>query len=388
MFSKRNLILVLVLCFSLTAFTGCFEENNNSFATSSEGAESDSNQESSIISEESYVESKEENSKVSEAVSQMYETPEEYIRYGFADAVEKVADTVVAITVVKSYNGGFFGEQTSYENGSGVVISESGYIVTNCHVVDEAKSIKVTLSDSSEYEATLVGKDKRTDLAVIKVERESHFEYASLADSSSLRMGDFVFAIGNALGKYQGSVTMGIISSVSRNVTVNGEEMEMLQTDAALNSGNSGGGLFDSHGFLVGIVAAKDTNSEAEGVGFAIPSDVAKKVISELITNGYVTGRPTLGFETVDITSMREAAYYGVEWIGVYISSVEKNSHGETAGLKSRDYIYSVNGEVITNTDRLLEILDSSSVGDTLFLEIWRGKDSFDVILMIGEEVG
>jgi serine protease Do len=202
-----------------------------------------------------------------------------------------------------------------------------------------------------------------------------------------LRLGDFVFAIGNALGKYQGSVTMGIVSALSRDVSVNGEGMKMLQTDAALNSGNSGGGLFDSSGNLVGIVAAKDADESSEGVGFAIPTDVAKVVIEDIIKHGYVTGRPTLGFSTVDITSMREASYYGVDWIGVYISSVVKDGYGEKAGLKPRDYIYSVNSEVITTTDRIKEILEESKVGDTLLLEVWRGSDAIDVVLVIGEEV-
>jgi len=386
MLSKRGLSLILSFLAVFLLMAGCGEGRGESINSSEDSSsleevstETSSKEESKAIE----ISSKE----VQEAVSQLYETPEEYIRYGLADSVEKVSQSVVSIKVTSSYNGGFYGEYTVEENGSGVIVSDSGYIATNCHVVDGAKTVTVYLSDNSEYPATIVGKDSKTDLAVIKIECDKALKPVVFADSSTLRLGDFVFAIGNALGKYSGSVTMGIISSLSRSVKVNSETMEMLQTDVALNSGNSGGGLFDSHGYLVGIVSAKEANSESEGVGFAIPANVAKTVVDDIIVHGYVTGRPTLGFETVDITSMREAQYYGVEWIGVYISSVKENSYGETAGLKSRDYIYSVNGEVISSTDRLEEILEESSIGDTLLLEIWRGKSSIDVILIIGEEV-
>jgi serine protease Do len=167
---------------------------------------------------------------------------------------------------------------------------------------------------------------------------------------------------------------------------VNGETIKMLQTDAALNSGNSGGGLFDSHGYVVGVISAKENDDEAEGIGFAVPANTARKVIDDIIVHGYVKGRPTFGFETVDIASMRDAKYYGLEWIGVYISKVTNGSNAETTGLKPKDYIYSVNGEVITNSTRLEEILAESSVGDTLLLEVWRNSSSIDVVLLIEEE--
>ena len=386
MLSKRSLSLILAFLAVFLLMAGCGEDRGESVNSSEDSSsleevstETSSKEESKAIE----ISSKE----AQEAVSQLYETPEEYIRYGLADAVEKVSQSVVSIKVLNNQYDIWGGEHTLEGNGSGVIVSDSGYIATNYHVIEGAEKISVFLSDNSEYTATIVGKDSKTDLAVIKIECDKGLKPVVFADSSTLRLGDFVFAIGNALGKYSGSVTMGIISSLSRSVKVNSETMEMLQTDAALNSGNSGGGLFDSHGYLVGIVSAKEANSESEGVGFAIPANVAKTVVDDIIVHGYVTGRPTLGFETVDITSMREAQYYGVEWIGVYISSVKENSFGETAGLKSRDYIYSVNGEVISSTNRLEEILEESSIGDTLLLEIWRGKSSIDVILIIGEEV-
>ena len=381
---NRKILLLVVLAVTLVLGACNSSSETSGGSTSSQDSLSFESEAESKPEESSATET----SEVSEEISQIYQTPEEYIRYGIADAVEKASDSIVSINVTRRYSSGFYGEYTSIESGSGVIVSKNGYIATNCHVIDGVEKITVYLSDGTELEAELKGKDAKTDLAVIKIESEKELSPAVFAETENLRLGDFVFAIGNVLGKYSGSVSFGIVSSFSRNVTVNGEEMTMLQTDAALNSGNSGGGLFDSHGYLVGIIAAKDSNEEAEGVGFAIPADIAKAVLEDIITHGYVTGRPTLGFETVDITSLREAAYYGVEWIGVYISSIQADSNGEVAGLRSRDYIYSVNNEVVTTSDRLQEILQESKIGDTLLLEIWRGNDSFDVILMIGEDVG
>jgi serine protease Do len=164
--------------------------------------------------------------------------------------------------------------------------------------------------------------------------------------------------------------------------------MEMIQTDAALNEGNSGGGLFDSQGCLAGIVAAKDSDSSSEGLGFAIPADAAKSVLNDIIAYGYVKGRPSLGISTADITSKAEARYYGVDWIGVYISSVNVGESGDIAGLEPLDYIYSVNEEVITTTNRLNEILSNCNVGDKIIMEIWRGSTSLDVVLVVGEDKG
>ena len=387
---KSGLTLVLFLALILSSCEGnklSAPTHESSEGESLESVAENKNSESEKSSSESSTKDSVSSEEVSETLSQLFQTPEEYIRYGFADAVERASASVVSIDVSKS-SSSLFGEYSVKESGSGVVISKTGYIATNFHVVDGAKNVIIRFADGGEYNGTVVGKDAKTDLAVIKIECESELTPAVFASSSTLRKGDFVFAVGNALGKYSDSVTMGIVSALSRDVVVNGETMKMLQTDAALNSGNSGGGIFDSEGYLIGIVSAKDSDETAEGVAFAVPIDVAKEVFNDLIQYGYVTGRPTLGFTTADITSMREANYYGVDWIGVYISKVDEGSNGETAGLRSRDYIYSVNEEVITTTERLNEILEESKVGDTLLLEIWRGNDSIDVILVIGEDVG
>ena len=270
-------------------------------------------------------------------------------------------------------------------SGSGVIISEDGYIVTNNHVITGGNSITVFLNNGDTYNATLVGADDRTDIAVLKIEGKN-LSAAKWGVSSTLRVGDYAIAIGNPLGEYQGTVTFGIVSALNRDITIDGETMNMFQVDAAVNPGNSGGGLFDSNGTLIGIVSAKSSVTTGEGLGFVLPIDSIKPIVSDIIQYGYVTGRPTLGFKTADITSMASAAFNGVNWIGVYVNGVTKGSNAETAGLQFRDYIASVDGESIKTSDRLYEILESKSVGDTLVLEIWRNNLSFDVILIIEEE--
>ncbi len=384
---KRNFIVafvfVLVATMVMSACTAKNESSADELGSEVSVTDTSSSSESESSEDEQLL-----GTDVSDAISQIYKTPEEYLRYGLADAVEKVEHSVVSIVAKVSYSSGFYGEYTAEETGSGVIVSDTGYIATNCHVIDGAKKITVMLYNGSSVEAKLVGKDAKTDLAVLKIETEEKLIPVAFGNSETLRVGDFVFAIGNALGKYPGTVSMGIISSLSRSVTLDKEEMEMIQTDASLNEGNSGGGLFDSQGYLAGIVAAKDSDASSEGLGFAIPADVAKAVLDDIIVYGYVKGRPSLGISTADITSKAEARYYGVDWIGVYVSSVDAGGSGDIAGLEPMDYIYSVNEEVVTTTNRLNEILSNCKVGDTLIMEIWRGSTSLDVVLVIGEDKG
>ena len=384
---KRNFVVSFIFVLAASMFMSACTSGNE--ASSNELSSEMSVEDISLSSENSSSEDEQLlGADVSDAISQIYKTPEEYLRYGLADAVEKVEKSIVSIVATASYSSGFYGEYTEEEAGSGVIVSDTGYIATNCHVVSNAKKITVILYDGSSKEAKLVGKDAKTDLAVLKIESEEKLVPVAFGNSSTLRVGDFVFAVGNALGKYPGTVSMGIISSLSRTVIVDKEQMEMIQTDAALNEGNSGGGLFDSQGYLAGIVAAKDSDSSSEGLGFAIPADVAKAVLDDIIVYGYVKGRPSLGISTADITSKAEARYYGVDWIGVYISSVEVGESGDIAGLEPMDYIYSVNEEVVTTTNRLNEILSSCNVGDKIIMEIWRGSTSLDVVLVVGEDKG
>jgi len=306
-------------------------------------------------------------------------------RLGLSGVVNAIQNSVVAINVTGTASYYHYTYPTE-GSGSGVIISDDGYIVTNNHVISGGNNITVFLNDNSSYPATLIGTDPVTDIAVLKINAKD-LKAATFADSSTLRVGDFALAIGNPLGEYQGSVTFGIVSALNREIEIDNETHTMFQVDAAINPGNSGGGMFDSNGMLIGIVTAKNISEEVEGLGFVLPMNDVKPVVEDLINHGYVTGRPTLGFEPVEITSMRVAAYYGLNKLGVYVNKIAEGSCAEDCGLQFKDYINMADGEVIATVDRLYEILDSKKVGDTMVLEIWRGNDVIDVVLIIGERV-
>lgn len=218
-----------------------------------------------------------------------------------ADIVDETAPSVVEVFTETKQVSNWFQEYVTEGAGSGVILSEDGYIVTNHHVIDGANTIKVRLSNGQTYAAELTGTDEKTDLAVLKI-NASGLAAAKLTDSSTVRVGDFVIAIGNPLGELGGTVTEGIISAKDRKVTVDGEAMTLLQTSAAVNPGNSGGGLFDLNGELVGVVNAKSSGNDIEGLAFAIPANTVKEITQELIQYGYVTGRPQLGVSVAQIT--------------------------------------------------------------------------------------
>lgn len=306
-------------------------------------------------------------------------------RLGLSSVVNAIQNSVVAINVTGTASYYHYTYPTE-GSGSGVIVSNDGYIVTNNHVISGGNSITVFLSDTASYPATLVGTDPVTDIAVLKIEAEG-LTAAQFGDSSTLRVGDFALAIGNPLGEYQGSVTFGIISALNREVEIDNETHTMFQVDAAINPGNSGGGMFDSNGMLIGIVTAKSISEEIEGLGFVLPMNDVKPVVEDLINHGYVTGRPTLGFEPVEITSMRMASYYGLNKLGVYVNTITKGSCAEQCGLQFKDYINAADGETIATVERLNEILSSKKVGDTMVLEVWRGDDVLDVVLVIGERM-
>lgn len=306
-------------------------------------------------------------------------------RLGLSGVVNNIQNSVVAINVTGTASYYHYTYPTE-GSGSGVIISEDGYIVTNNHVISGGDNITVFLNDNSSYSAALIGTDPVTDIAVLKIDVKN-LKAATFGDSSTLRVGDFALAIGNPLGEYQGSVTFGIVSALNREIEIDNETHTMFQVDAAINPGNSGGGMFDSNGMLIGIVTAKNISEEVEGLGFVLPINDVKHVIEDLINHGYVTGRPTLGFEPVEITSMRVAAYYGLNKLGVYVNKVFEGSCAEECGLQFKDYISMADGEVIATVDRLYEILDSKKVGDTMVLEVWRGNDVIDVVMIIGERM-
>ena len=303
------------------------------------------------------------------------------------DVAAKAQPSVVEILVDEQSSGGYniFGQDSSYTSqaaGSGVIISSDGYIITNNHVIENATKITVTLYDGKEYDATLVGTDSKSDIAVIKIDA-TDLTAATIGDSSTLAVGDTAVVIGNPLGTLGGTVTNGIISATDREVTINNESMNLIQTNAAINSGNSGGGLFDGNGNLVGIVNAKDSGTTSsgatiEGLGFAIPINDAMDVAQQLMTSGYVTDRATLGVYLSEL-SQDQGDYKA----GLYITDVISGSGAETAGLKAYDRIIAADGTELSTYAELEKIMKTKNVGDTITLTIVRDGQTQDVTVTL-----
>jgi len=209
---------------------------------------------------------------------------------------------------------------------------------------------------------------------------------ATIGDSDKLRVGDTSIAIGNPLGELQGTVTAGIISALSRSITIDGKTLELMQTDTAINPGNSGGGLFNAAGELVGIVTAKTSQTGIEGLGFVIPINNAMPIAKELMTKGYVSGRPTIGLTTVDITDRRTAIMNGVSYLGVYVYDTLPGGPAAAAGLQTADYIVSVDGRKISSSDELNAIVKSKNIGDVITMLIRRNNQELTVQIIVAEE--
>jgi len=302
-------------------------------------------------------------------------------RLSVAEVANLTANSVVEIRTESVTTGIFMQQYISEGAGSGVIITTDGYIVTNNHVIDGANKITVRLKDGTSYEADLVGKDAKTDIAVIKVSAEN-LTAAVCGDSSKLVVGETAIAIGNPLGELGGTVTSGIISALDRSISIDGEMMTLLQTNAEINPGNSGGGLFNEYGELIGVVNAKSSGSDIEGLGFAIPINTAKTVIEELITNGYVSGRISLGMTLIDISDAETAMAYRVSKTGVYISKVSSMISGFQAG----DRIISLNRVNIDDAEALTNELAKYQVGDTVSIEIERRNRRYTFDLVLQEE--
>ena len=290
-----------------------------------------------------------------------------------AEVAAKASPSVVEIvTEISGQSFGFWGgTYTSEAAGSGVILSSDGYIITNHHVIEDATNITVTTYDGKEYEAQLIGSDAKADIAVLKVEA-SDLTPAVLGDSSAIQVGDTAVVIGNPLGTLGGSVTSGIISSVNRLVVINNESMNVIQTDAAINSGNSGGGLFDGNGYLIGIVNAKDSGTTSsgsviEGLGFAIPINTAIDIAQQLIENGKVVNRPTIGVYLSQVYQSQ-----GRYEAGLYITDVIEGSAAEAAGIQAYDRIISADGIKIESYSDLSAVMLSKKVGDVMELVIDR----------------
>lgn len=289
-----------------------------------------------------------------------------------------VKQAVVEITTETVTTGGRMGQFIQEGAGSGVIVSGNGYIATNYHVVSGAKKITVRLTDGTEYTAAIVGKDSKTDLAVIKIQATG-LTAAVIGDSSAMVVGETVLAVGNPLGELGGTVTSGILSALDRAITIDGVAMRLLQTDAAINPGNSGGGLFNLKGELIGIVNAKSSGTGVEGLGFAIPSNTAKSIIESLIENGYVKGRVDMGLTLIEINTVQTAMAYRVNKTGLYV-------YGSTnKDFESGDRIVSIDGTAITSLLEYNNIIDSHKVGDTVKISVSRRGQNLTIKVKLTE---
>ena len=292
---------------------------------------------------------------------------------------EQNIPSVVSITAV--------GTRTT-ATGTGVVLSEKGYLVTNYHVIEGAQSLRVKLTDERELTAKVVGSDLVSDLAVLYVAAENLVP-AQFGDSDNLRVGDMVVAIGDPLGvELRGTMTDGIISAISRDVQVDGRSMNLIQTNAALNSGNSGGPLINSFGQVIGINTMKigtfTDSTGVEGLGFAIPSATVQEVVNQLITQGYVSGRPWLGIQGESFSSYYRRFYQLPQ--GVYITEVEAGSPAQTAGLMRGDIITRADDSPVSDMETLNSLLYTHSAGDTMLLTVYRGGHQGNVEITLTEK--
>ena len=315
-------------------------------------------------------------------------------------AANKILPSIVGIKVEYSVNSllSMFGSKgqstTATATGSGIIISDDGYILTNNHIVatsssesyyevSEATKLTVTLfNDETEYEAKIIGTDEQTDLAVIKIEKTG-LSKAEFADSDSIKVGEFAMAVGNPLGM-ESSITCGVISAVNREVTdSDGKKYNLIQTDAAINSGNSGGALVNSEGKVVGINTLKLSGTGIEGMGFAIPINSTTDITSQLIQYSKVK-RPYVGISGIDLDEKTAEQYKLV--VGIYVKSVDDFSAGEKAGIKIGDVIIEADGKKISTMDELNEIKNTHKIGDEMKIKVNRNGEEKELTITLGEQ--
>ncbi|MBQ3702003.1 MAG: trypsin-like peptidase domain-containing protein [Oscillospiraceae bacterium] len=288
---------------------------------------------------------------------------------------------VESIVSIKSYVEG----ESGYYWGTGIILSEDGLILTNAHLVEGCDSAKITLHDGSEYEAKLVGADDTSDIAVLKIEAKGLVS-AVFGESDQLRVGDEVAALGNPLGQeFLATLTDGIVSAIDRGVSVDGHSMNLIQTNTAINEGNSGGALLNMYGQVIGVTNMKmmSSYSSIEGIGFAIPSSTVRTVVNALIKDGEVRGRPAIGV-TVGPIPEEAAKHYEVPE-GLYVSAVTEGTDAWEKGIREGDIITGVNGKPARTTNDILSVRDTLRVGDTITFTIWREGESSDVEVVVGD---
>ena len=276
--------------------------------------------------------------------------------------------------------------QSGKASGTGIIMSADGYIITNHHVIENAQAVSVLTNDDKEYTASIVGSDETSDLAVLKIEA-SGLQAAEFGDSSVLQVGDSVVAIGDPLGvTLRGTMTDGIISAINRDLTVNDRTMNLIQTNAALNNGNSGGPLINCYGQVIGINTMKMSNfysssTTVEGIGFAIPIDTAKPIIDELIEKGYVSGRPAIGIDGETLPATYRIYYRLPE--GIYVTRVYASSDAAAKGISEGDIITAINGIDVTTMEQLNRVKNQFTAGQTVTLTIYRSGSSYDVEIIL-----
>lgn len=300
---------------------------------------------------------------------------------------QNVNSTVGITTSITTNLWGY--QSTAAAAGSGFILTEDGYILTNYHVIEASSAITVSLFDGTTYDATLIGYDESNDIAVIKVDAENLVPVV-IGATEDMRVGDTVMAIGNPLGELTFSLTLGVISAMDRQVTMStGSTMNLLQTDCSINSGNSGGALFNLYGEVVGITNAKYSNNgnsaqaTIENIGFAIPIDHAMPIVESIIEKGYIA-KPYIGVTVSDVG--QESQNYGLPQ-GAAVQSVTEDAPAAKAGLKQNDIITHVNGEAISGSSELVDAVGKSEVGDELEFTVYRQGETVTIKVTVGEQV-
>lgn len=302
------------------------------------------------------------------------------------DIVDKVSPSVVGISCMTN---------SGTVTGTGIIMSADGYIITNAHVVNGASAISVVLpssytdessgNDDSTIEAELIGKDTQTDLAVIKINKNG-LTAAEFGTSAEIKVGEVSIVIGNPLGfDLANSVTAGIISATDRTLTIEDRTMNLIQTDASINNGNSGGPLINAYGQVIGVTSAKVASTYGEGLGFAIPIDEATPIIDDLIKYGYVTGRPTLGISGENVTDVY-SQYYDIPK-GFFVRSVESESAAEKAGIKVNDIVIGIEGNLIESIEEFNEVKEKYKAGDEITVSVYRDGEIIDKKVTLGEAI-
>ena len=297
------------------------------------------------------------------------------------------ASTVGITTSITTQNFWGFPTQAAAA-GSGFIISSDGYILTNYHVIEDSDTVTVAMYDGTTYDAKIVGYDESNDIAVLKVDAEN-LTPVVLGDSDNLNVGDDVVAIGNPLGELTFSLTRGSVSAMDRQVTMSGGlTMNLIQTDTAINSGNSGGALFNLHGEVVGVVNAKYSGSSSSGatidnIGFAIPINTVRPIVESIIEKGYIA-KPYIGVSLTDVG--QDAAIYGLPQ-GAVIREVVEDSPAEKAGLQVGDIVTRANGQDITGSNDLVKIVKAMSAGDSLDLTVYRKGETMELTLTVEEQI-